>query len=187
MKICSKCGIEKDESEYCKHKLGKNGLNPSCRVCKTKQSNEWRTKNIDRDRANQRKIYYANHEKKKERVRKYYNDNKEERVIASKIYRLNNPEKSKETNTKSRLKIALNNPEKIKKWASDSYFRNREKRKEAMKKYSIENPDINAKSVIKYRLKKEIGEIPPPELVEVKLLINKTLRLCKTSKSLETI
>lgn len=187
MKKCTKCGVEKDESEFCKHKLGKGGLNARCKNCKTSESNEWRKKNIERDRANQRKIYYANHEKKKERVRKYYNENKEDRVIASKIYRLNNPEKTKETNAKSRSKIVLNNPEKIKKWASNSYFKHREKRLESMKKYSIENPDINAKSVIKYRLKKEIGENPPQELVEVKLLINKTKKLCKTSKNLEEI
>jgi hypothetical protein len=33
MKICSKCGIEKDESEYGKHSGVKCGLQPSCRAC----------------------------------------------------------------------------------------------------------------------------------------------------------
>ena len=43
--------------------------------------------------------------------------------------------------------------------------------------------DKRIKNSIRLRLKKQIGETPPPELVEVKLLIIRTKRLCKTLKN----
>ena len=33
MKQCTKCQIEKEKTEYYKHKNGKDGLNPVCKVC----------------------------------------------------------------------------------------------------------------------------------------------------------
>lgn len=33
MKKCTKCQIEKEKTEYYKHKNGKDGLNPVCKVC----------------------------------------------------------------------------------------------------------------------------------------------------------
>lgn len=69
-----------------------------------------------------------------------------------------------------------------------------EKGKECQKKYqqtekykkyikTKKYKECNYKNCIKYNLKKQIGETPPPELVEVKLLIYKTKRLCRTLKS----
>ena len=33
MKICKKCGIEKEFKEFYKHKLMKDGFNNDCKVC----------------------------------------------------------------------------------------------------------------------------------------------------------
>lgn len=33
MKKCTKCQIEKEKTEYYKHKNGKDGLNPVCKIC----------------------------------------------------------------------------------------------------------------------------------------------------------
>ena len=75
-------------------------------------------------------------------------------------YYLENLEKEKERSRKSRLE----NPE-------------------YQKKYRLENPEKEKQKQIRKYLKKQIGETPPPELVEVKLLINKTKQLCKTLKN----
>ena len=60
-------------------------------------------------------------------------------------------------------------------------YQKSEKYKECQKSYN--QSENNKVRQIKRYLKKQIGEAPPPELVEVKLLINKTKRLCKTLKS----
>lgn len=36
MKICSKCGLEKDLSEFYKHKKTKDGLHSKCKICHKK-------------------------------------------------------------------------------------------------------------------------------------------------------
>ena len=84
------------------------------------------------------------------------------------------------------------NPTWFKEYKKKWYKDNKKEVIEKQKKYSENNPDlIRAKNrewkesnperqlyyCQKYRLKKQIGEIPPPELVEVKLLINKIKRL----------
>ena len=58
-----------------------------------------------------------------------------------------------------------------------------------VKKYRTTEKGIetNIKCSAFKQLKNQIGENPPPELVEVKVLIIKTKKLCKTSKNLETI
>jgi cell fate (sporulation/competence/biofilm development) regulator YlbF (YheA/YmcA/DUF963 family) len=43
-KTCSKCGKQKDVIEFSKHKLGKNGLRPHCKLCATKQDKVLREK-----------------------------------------------------------------------------------------------------------------------------------------------
>lgn len=42
-KVCTQCNEEKDETNFNKHKLGKHGLNPVCRECRTKRQRQHRT------------------------------------------------------------------------------------------------------------------------------------------------
>ena len=44
-KICTKCKIEKEKTEYYKHKNGKDGLNPVCKVCWKKENKLYVIKN----------------------------------------------------------------------------------------------------------------------------------------------
>lgn len=44
-KICSKCKIEKDITEFWKCKSNKDGLNYYCKKCHRKSAKEWRIKN----------------------------------------------------------------------------------------------------------------------------------------------
>ena len=59
------------------------------------------------------------------------------------------------------------------------YAENREKRNEQDRKYHAENREKMNTYQIKSRIKKQIGEAPPPELVEVKLLVYKIKKQLK--------
>ena len=111
-----------------------------------------------------------------------------------KLYRKNNSEKFKEKGKKWRDE----NPEKVRQYQKDYVEKNRDKIKENRGKYREinpekikakrkrlfeKNPDIHIRRGVKRRLEKQIGAHPPPELVEIKVLINKTKRLCKTLKN----
>ncbi len=45
IKICSKCGIEKDISEFYKNKDSLDGLRSNCKECQNKNSTNWRKNN----------------------------------------------------------------------------------------------------------------------------------------------
>ena len=65
-------------------------------------------------------------------------------------------------------------------------YQKKYKQLEKYKKYHKEykQSENGKKTDIKYLLKRQIGETPPPELVEIKLLIYKTKKsLCETSKN----
>lgn len=70
MKICKKCGIEKDHSEYYKEKKSKDGFRGTCKHCMLIYQS-----NIDKEhrRSIYKKSYYENLDKSK----KYYKLNKE--------------------------------------------------------------------------------------------------------------
>lgn len=59
-KICTKCKIKKDKTEYYKHKNGKDGLNPVCKKCWKKANDEFEKKNPRDDYRKQR--YLENRE-----------------------------------------------------------------------------------------------------------------------------
>ena len=42
MKCCTKCNKTKDETEFCKQKSRKDGLNPWCKKCKSKEASDYR-------------------------------------------------------------------------------------------------------------------------------------------------
>jgi hypothetical protein len=86
-------------------------------------------------------------------------------------------------NREGKRKYRLENPEKIKVRRRKYRLENPEKEKKRIIKWRLENPEKVKEWQIRKYLKKQIGETPPPELVEIKLLINKTKQLCKTSKN----
>jgi 5-methylcytosine-specific restriction endonuclease McrA len=49
MKQCTKCQIEKEETEYYKHKNGKGGLNPVCKICWKGENKIFETNNPRND------------------------------------------------------------------------------------------------------------------------------------------
>lgn len=106
-----------------------------------------------------------------------WNKNNPEKVgEVSRKWRQENPEKAKANAKKWYAANTEKKRAKISEWKS----KNPEKVKASIKKWRAANPEKYAYIDTKRKLKKQIGATPPPELVEIKVLINKTKKLCKT-------
>jgi len=70
MKKCTKCGVEKDESEFY------SGY-PSCKACKRAVVKKYRVENPEKTASTSRANYTANREERQAKSRKYYYENKE--------------------------------------------------------------------------------------------------------------
>lgn len=102
-KICTKCGIEKDEVEFNKCNRNKNGFRAECKVCQkinyyeNKQHYNRKTKENRLSKIDEyKKRDKINYEKNKEYILKqkkfYYDNNKEKILIKKKVYYENNRE-----------------------------------------------------------------------------------------------
>lgn len=126
MKVCSKCKVEKPFDKFCKHRISKDGLYPSCKDCnkKYREQNKESIKKYRVDNKESIKKYYQENKEilkeyfknwltrnkydKKKYDKKYYQENKEKKDKTNKIYRENNREKiSKRRNQyyQKRIKI----------------------------------------------------------------------------------
>jgi len=76
MKVCSKCKIEKDESEFGNKKDCKNGLSPKCKTCKKIEGKSYRTLNKDKVKKINKNYRDNNKIKVKEYHIKRYNEYK---------------------------------------------------------------------------------------------------------------
>jgi len=101
MKTCVKCKIEKDLSDFSNNKAKKDGKCVYCRSCYAAINKQWREnnpeqdkkihkkwkqQNIERVRKSRLKSYYNNHEKSKERARKYKQKHKDILRIKNRLY-----------------------------------------------------------------------------------------------------
>jgi hypothetical protein len=91
MKVCSRCKIEKDESEFNKNKGTKDGLRSNCKECKKIKDAEYR------------KLHIA---EAKILSRNWYDKNSDKVKATAKEWNKNHPEKMK----KSRVNWYDNNP-----------------------------------------------------------------------------
>ena len=134
-RICNNCYIEKNISEFYKHKTGKDGINNTCKKCIDIRSNIWKIKNKERLK-DYNVNYNENHkEERKKAWKEYKQKNKEKIKIQAKEYIKNNKEKLNEYNKQYRVE----NKEKI---AIESK-KYKEKNEEHLKKYNKKYAEIN--------------------------------------------
>jgi hypothetical protein len=120
MKICTKCKIEKDESEFSKCKGGKNGLCSRCKKCKKEYHKQW---------------YLENKERIKQRQREYYQENKEEILKKHKQYKIDHKEELSEKNKQ----YTLEHKEERREYSKRHYQEHREKILERQKRHNQEH------------------------------------------------
>jgi 5-methylcytosine-specific restriction endonuclease McrA len=76
MQVCSKCLIEKQETEFHKNRARKSGLHTICKLCNIEKVAIWQKTNKERVLENSRKQYHKDIEKSRKnraaRVRKWY-------------------------------------------------------------------------------------------------------------------
>jgi len=99
IKICSKCKIEKSVTLFSKDKSRKDGLKLHCKDCRKIESKIYREKNP---------------EKRKETIKKYYENNKELISQKQKKFKSENYEKWKKIKLDSFHKNKIKNADKIK-------------------------------------------------------------------------
>jgi len=123
-KICCKCKIEKDVSEFGNSSKSKDGLNYSCKECQNKRSKEyskknynkvlesqrtWRQKHLDWVSDRNKKNYIKFIEKNKSRTRIWYKNNPEKRKEYRENYRPRKREQRKERRASDEVFKITNN------------------------------------------------------------------------------
>lgn len=93
-KTCSKCNVEKDLSEYNKHKTCKYGVFSFCRECDKKQKRA-KFKSLSREERDKRNRHY----------RKYYWNNVDKERARKKAYRKDNLHKDAENTARRRARV----------------------------------------------------------------------------------
>lgn len=158
-KVCFTCGEEKPLTDFYKNKSKKDGFDIKCKNCASEYAKENNKKNLKLRRQSNKYREWL----KKYRQSEHYIQYKKEYMQreSSMNYR------SKNCNENSRR------------------YKQSEKGKQSRKNYEATDNYFISKT--RSILKKELGFSPPSELVEIKLLILKTKRLCKTSKNLESV
>lgn len=130
VKICSKCGIEKDKSRFSKGKRFKDGLQSMCKDC----AKVYRENNRAAIASSKKSHYENNKDDILQYQKDYYQNNKDDIIIVQKEYRKNN-----------KLKIADHNSEYYKDNKSSidlqhaEYYENNKERMTAIQKQYCEN------------------------------------------------
>lgn len=140
MKICTKCKVKKELSEYNKSKKAKDGHKSSCRMCDNKAKREYNAKN--KQKAHQ---YYLDTLDKR---REYKEKNKEYIKQQKKDYRRRNKEAIKKYEKEYREKNKEIIRIRQKEWRSNNceYFKihneeNKDRKKKLNKIWKKENKD----------------------------------------------
>ena len=118
MKVCSKCKIEKEISEFFKELQNKDGHKHICKICSKEyckeyniknrkkiqsQKKEYRINNIEKLLSHDKVYYIKNKEKKQSYQKEHYINNREKKLSHSKEYHINNREKINEYYRNKRL------------------------------------------------------------------------------------
>lgn len=135
MKICSKCKIEKQFSDFNKCSGSKTGIRPACRKCQSEDAKIYISKNRDEIAEKQRKYSEENPEKVSATRRKYYQANKEKNASRSTAWSKSNPQRISEIQRRyrqsnlDREKHRHSEYRKANPWKASEKTRNRRARK----------------------------------------------------------
>ena len=155
-KVCSKCGLEKDVSEFNKDKYTKDGIDCQCRSCRKEYQHthkeeikKWKEEHREEILEDAKEHYQNNKKELLEDAKEYYEKNKEKILKDVKKYRETHPEEIKAT----RKKHYQNNREEIledaKENSKEYYATHKEEKQEYSKQYrEIHKKEIKEKAKI---------------------------------------
>jgi len=180
IKICPKCELGKEYSDFTKNKNTKDGLSSWCRICTRSSNKESYYKNHDSRLEHYREYHHANKDKINQYKKEYYVKNKENILELHKEYRVINKDKLsiyyktyyednkdliREKQKKYYYKTIPAQKERSRKWASKNLAKRAEKsaRRRALKlQQTPPNADQNKIDAIyeeRTQLNKEAGYI----------------------------
>lgn len=102
MKICTKCGVEKDASGFHRRSDTKDGLTSHCRLCRKSDAAKFYSKNASKINARQRKLRQESPEIVRAWEAKYRAKNRDSINAKTAEYCAANPMKRAETNARYR-------------------------------------------------------------------------------------
>lgn len=162
MKTCSKCKVEKDESEFFKDKWRKDGLKSNCKACESIRLPKPPKQTIEEKRAYRKGHYHRNKQKYIDRAASWAHRNIEKRRIICLQYNKRNVKKIREYNSKNYEKFRVihrKSEAKGRQALTGSYLKKLLKQagytKEEIKEVSVLT-DIKKTEIIIHRLKKHI-------------------------------
>jgi len=117
MKKCTKCQIEKDESEFSKDKSKENGLCHSCKECVRIYNIQYRIKNKDKLRQKGKEYFEIHKDEKREYDKEYRQKNKDKIRERKKEYAAR-PENKKKRNRKDKERCQTDSCYKLKRCIS---------------------------------------------------------------------
>jgi DNA repair exonuclease SbcCD ATPase subunit len=146
MKVCSKCNIEKEFTEFYKDRSRRDGYRSQCKKC----AKQYRIENREQLKEWEKQYRIENKEKIKEWQKQYRIENEEKIKEWQKQYRIENKEKInarrrtekwREKNKDQIKQYWINNKEKIKECQKQYRIKNREQLKDQKKQYYIKNKE----------------------------------------------
>ncbi len=143
MKTCNKCRLEKDISEFYRHKKNSDGLAYTCKLCKKIIDSLWRESNKEK----KKRINKLYRESNREKIEEWRKANSEKIRKIRQKYRRENEEKIKEGKKRYRQENERKVREQQKKWREE----NPEKARESSKRWRENNPGKNKESTERWR------------------------------------
>lgn len=142
-KICTKCEVEKDLSEFGKCKKSKDGHMARCKICRREDCKIYHELNREKKALRSKKYRLENKDKLSKKGKEYYKNNKEKISEYGKKYRSNHKEKDAERGRKYRAE----NKEKLTEWHRQHYTKNKDRILATQKKNYEEDKEKFAKRI----------------------------------------
>ena len=122
MKICTKCNLEKEFTEFVTRKSSKDGFRSQCKKCLATNSKKYREINKDKILENKKKDYAKNSERYKRKAKEWSQENIEQKKETARKYHI----KNKDLITERVKQWYLNNKEYASSRGKIHYKKNRE-------------------------------------------------------------
>jgi hypothetical protein len=146
-KVCNKCNLEKQITDFYKDKQKKDGLTSICKICKNNILKIYKEQNPDKVKESKRKEYLKNIEKYRNQNKKWKNENPDYMIKYLKNYY----DENKQQLLEKQKKYYESNKDSILKKCQEYVNKNCEKTSKNQKEYRDKNKERLQKYINQYR------------------------------------